>query len=106
MDSIMNKSWLESRLRIPTEGRRGLVAILITLTFCGFLWRCFLSYYFVPTWETANKVAQFPDDYPALARSMIDTGTFGYAPERGGGGQVRRRFAALDSRSGYPLGSS
>ena len=65
------------------RGERQFVGILILLTVCGLLWRGLLSYYLVPAWESAQNVAQFPDDYPALARSLIETHTLGYGPDGG-----------------------
>ena len=51
---------------------------LILLILCGLVWRVVLSYYVIPAWEGSRHLVPFPDDYPALARSLIETGTLGY----------------------------
>ena len=52
---------------------------LITLA-AGLAWRIVLCTVAIPLWEEQAGVASFPDAYPALARSLLDSGTLGYGP--------------------------
>ena len=44
---------------------------LILLMLCGLIWRGVVSYYIIPDWESSRHLVPFPDNYPALARSLI-----------------------------------
>lgn len=58
--------------------------VLMAVAICvGVLWRVALAAWIVPGWEMSGNVAPFPDDYPALAESLIHNGSLGYGPGRG-----------------------
>lgn len=47
------------------------------------LWRLIVAVWLVPAWEQRTGTASFPDDYPVLARSLLDEGTLGFSPHGG-----------------------
>lgn len=47
------------------------------------LWRLILAVWIVPAWERARNLQPFPDNYPGLARSLLERQEFGYGPGEG-----------------------
>jgi len=47
----------------------------------GLAWRLLLALVVVPAWEAETGIAQSPDAYPSLARSLLEDGVLGYGSE-------------------------
>src|SRR4029077_9772481 len=64
------------------SGPRRRLVLLGGLLAAGLLWRLVVCFAILPAWESRTGTPSFPDDYPGLARSLLERGTLGYGEGR------------------------